>query len=87
MILGNRKVRINKFVAYKILMIIKPFIEKDLFPFVATLIPSLFWSLEYGILCGMAANISYILYSSAKPQIRLYNEKVSDLNEKESGYN
>ncbi|XP_013113761.2 sodium-independent sulfate anion transporter isoform X1 [Stomoxys calcitrans] len=50
--------------------------KKDLFPFVATLIPAMFWSLEYGILCGIMANISYILYSSAKPQIWLNNEKI-----------
>uniref|UniRef100_T1PLH2 Sulfate transporter family protein n=1 Tax=Musca domestica TaxID=7370 RepID=T1PLH2_MUSDO len=52
--------------------------KKDLFPFVATLVPCMFWSLEYGILCGIVANISYILYSSAKPQMRLDIEKVLD---------
>ncbi|TMW41622.1 hypothetical protein DOY81_013298 [Sarcophaga bullata] len=52
--------------------------KKDFFPFLVTLFVCLFWSLEYGILCGIAANLSYILYSSAKPQIWLYTEKLSN---------
>ncbi|XP_065370270.1 sodium-independent sulfate anion transporter [Calliphora vicina] len=52
--------------------------KKDFFPFLVTLFICLFWSLEYGILCGIAANISYILYSSARPQIWLYTQKLMD---------
>ncbi|KAM7345057.1 sodium-independent sulfate anion transporter isoform 2-T2 [Cochliomyia hominivorax] len=52
--------------------------KKDFFPFLVTLLVCLFWSLEYGILCGIAANISYILYSSARPQIWLNTLKIMD---------
>lgn len=37
----------------------------------------MFWSLEYGILCGIAANMVYILYSSARPQVDIRLEKVN----------
>ncbi|XP_068146445.1 sodium-independent sulfate anion transporter [Drosophila tropicalis] len=51
--------------------------KRDLFPFVATIIPCLFWSLEYGILCGIGANLVYILYSSARPQVLIKQEKIN----------
>ncbi|EDW74635.1 uncharacterized protein Dwil_GK22031 [Drosophila willistoni] len=51
--------------------------KRDLFPFVATIIPCLFWSLEYGILCGIGANLIYILYSSARPQVFIKQEKIN----------
>ncbi|KAH8291301.1 hypothetical protein KR054_010408, partial [Drosophila jambulina] len=51
--------------------------KKDLFPFTVTLITCMFWSLEYGILCGIAANMVYILYSSARPQVDIRLEKVN----------
>lgn len=82
MILGNPKVilkflftlnlRFNKYFHFIHYIIT----EKDFFPFLVTLFVCLFWSLEYGILCGIAANVSYILYSSARPQIWLYTLKV-----------
>ncbi|KAH8250743.1 hypothetical protein KR038_006988, partial [Drosophila bunnanda] len=51
--------------------------KKDLFPFTVTLITCMFWSLEYGILCGIGANMVYILYSSARPQVDIKLEKVN----------
>ncbi|XP_033154643.1 sodium-independent sulfate anion transporter [Drosophila mauritiana] len=50
--------------------------KKDLFPFVVTVITCMFWSLEYGILCGIAANMVYILYSSARPHVDIKLEKI-----------
>lgn len=55
------------------------FAESDLFPFLVTLITCLFWSLEYGILCGIGANLIYILYSSARPQVYITLEKVYEV--------
>ncbi|KAI8120935.1 hypothetical protein FF38_05431 [Lucilia cuprina] len=52
--------------------------KKDFLPFLITLFVCLFWSLEYGILCGIIANLFYILYSSARPQLRLYIYKLLD---------
>ncbi|XP_016930385.2 sodium-independent sulfate anion transporter [Drosophila suzukii] len=51
--------------------------KKDLFPFLVTVITCMFWSLEYGILCGIAANMVYILYSSASPHIDIKLEKIN----------
>lgn len=48
----------------------------DLFPFAVTYVTCLFWSLEYGIICGVVVNISFILYTSARPQIHLEKKKV-----------
>lgn len=52
------------------------FAESDLLPFAATLLPCIFWNLEYGILCGIAANASFILLRSARPKMRLRLQKV-----------
>lgn len=41
----------------------------DLIPLVVTLLCSLFISLEYGIIIGIATNLGFILYSSARPKI------------------
>ncbi|XP_017125176.1 sodium-independent sulfate anion transporter [Drosophila elegans] len=51
--------------------------KKDLFPFLVTVITCMFWSLEYGILCGIAANMVYILYSSARPHVDIKLEKIN----------
>lgn len=56
------------------------FVETDLLPFAATLLPCIFWNLEYGILCGIAANASFILLRSARPKMRLRLQKVQCLN-------
>ncbi|CAD7014712.1 sodium-independent sulfate anion transporter isoform X2 [Ceratitis capitata] len=48
----------------------------DLFPFAVTFVTCLFWSLEYGIICGVIVNISFILYRSARPQTYLEKRKV-----------
>ncbi|KAH8416113.1 hypothetical protein KR222_008351, partial [Zaprionus bogoriensis] len=51
--------------------------KRDLLPFLVTIVPCLFWSLEYGILCGIGANLIYILYSSARPQVFITLEKIN----------
>lgn len=51
--------------------------KKDLFPFVVTVLTCMFWSLEYGILCGIGANMVYILYSSARPHVDIKLEKIN----------
>ncbi|XP_017050005.1 sodium-independent sulfate anion transporter [Drosophila ficusphila] len=51
--------------------------KKDLFPFLVTVLTCMFWSLEYGILCGIAANMVYILYSSARPHVDITVEKIN----------
>ncbi|XP_067634444.1 sodium-independent sulfate anion transporter isoform X2 [Eurosta solidaginis] len=48
----------------------------DLLPFMVTLLTCLFWSLEYGILCGVLINISFVLYRVARPQIYLDTIKI-----------
>ncbi|XP_037941938.1 sodium-independent sulfate anion transporter-like [Teleopsis dalmanni] len=50
----------------------------DLLPFTITGLTCLFWSLEYGILCGVITNISYILFRSAKPHIIITCEKINE---------
>ncbi|ALC42320.1 CG5002, partial [Drosophila busckii] len=50
--------------------------KRDMFPFVVTIVTCLFWSLEYGMLCGIVANLVYILYSSARPQLNITLEKI-----------
>ncbi|KAH8277858.1 hypothetical protein KR018_008769, partial [Drosophila ironensis] len=51
--------------------------KKDLLPFTVTYFTCVFWSLEYGILCGIAANLVYILYSSARPHVDITLEKIN----------
>lgn len=43
----------------------------DLIPLTATLLCCLLISLEYGILIGIATNITFILYTSARPKIEI----------------
>ena len=47
------------------------FVEIDLVPFLATLMSSLFISLEYGIIIGIGTHLSIVLYRTARPLIRL----------------
>lgn len=49
--------------------------EIDLIPLTATLVCSLLLSLEYGILIGIATNVIFVLYSSARPKLDI--EKLS----------
>ncbi|KAF2887549.1 hypothetical protein ILUMI_18624 [Ignelater luminosus] len=48
----------------------------DLIPFIITLVASLFLGLEYGILIGIASNLLFVLYSSARPSIKIDREKL-----------
>lgn len=45
------------------------FTETDLLPLIVTLVCALLTSLEYGIIIGIATNLVFILYSSARPKI------------------
>lgn len=46
-------------------------------PFVCTLIACLVYSIEFGILIGVGINIAFVLYNIARPNILVYNRKVS----------
>lgn len=45
------------------------FPELDLIPLTATLISALLLNLEYGILIGLATNMVFLLYTSARPKL------------------
>lgn len=49
----------------------------DLIPFIATIVICLFWSLSYGILCGVAINLIFVMYSSARPKFKVLQDKLS----------
>uniref|UniRef100_A0A1A9WB25 SLC26A/SulP transporter domain-containing protein n=1 Tax=Glossina brevipalpis TaxID=37001 RepID=A0A1A9WB25_9MUSC len=49
----------------------------DFFPFMVTVVVCLFWSLEYGIVGGILANVTFILYKSAKPIIIISKEEIN----------
>ncbi|XP_018332419.1 sodium-independent sulfate anion transporter-like isoform X2 [Agrilus planipennis] len=50
----------------------------DLIPYFATLLCCLLWNLEYGILVGIATNLSIVLYFSARPPIVLDFRQIDD---------
>lgn len=52
------------------------FTELDLFPFLVTVFACLFLGLEYGMVCGIIANMLFILYKSARPKIFISKEKI-----------
>lgn len=43
----------------------------DLIPLIVTVLCCLLISLEYGILIGIATNITFVLYASARPKIEI----------------
>ncbi|XP_066250389.1 sodium-independent sulfate anion transporter-like isoform X2 [Euwallacea similis] len=50
----------------------------DLIPLSATLIFSLVLSLEYGIIIGIASNLVFVLYDSARPKLYIENITIED---------
>lgn len=48
----------------------------DIIPLISTLIGCLAYSIEFGILIGIAVNLTFVLYSIARPTIHVYNRKV-----------
>lgn len=50
----------------------------DIIPFICTLIACLAYSIEFGIIFGVAINISFVLYNIARPKILIHNCKVSE---------
>lgn len=50
----------------------------DVIPFLVTLITSLFLGLEYGMIIGIGVNVSFILYTSSRPILKLSKEKMND---------
>ncbi|XP_054731285.1 sodium-independent sulfate anion transporter [Anastrepha obliqua] len=48
----------------------------DMVPFLVTLLVCVFWTLEYGMVCGMGVNMLFILYKSARPKIVITTEKL-----------
>uniref|UniRef100_A0A1A9VVK2 SLC26A/SulP transporter domain-containing protein n=1 Tax=Glossina austeni TaxID=7395 RepID=A0A1A9VVK2_GLOAU len=49
----------------------------DFIPFLVTVLACLFWSLEYGIVAGILANMTFILYKSARPIIIISKEEIN----------
>ncbi|XP_030371577.1 sodium-independent sulfate anion transporter [Scaptodrosophila lebanonensis] len=49
--------------------------KRDMVPFLVTLLCSLFWSLEYGMVVGVICNALFILQKSMKPQLQLETQK------------
>lgn len=45
-------------------------------PLLVTLVACLFLGLEYGILIGLATNITFVLYSSARPPVTIERNKL-----------
>ncbi|XP_012160443.1 sodium-independent sulfate anion transporter isoform X2 [Ceratitis capitata] len=50
--------------------------KSDMIPFLVTVLCCLFWTLEYGMVCGIVVNILFILYKSARPTIVITKEKL-----------
>ncbi|XP_011202687.2 sodium-independent sulfate anion transporter isoform X2 [Bactrocera dorsalis] len=50
--------------------------KTDMIPFLVTVLSCLFWTLEYGMVCGIVVNILFILYKSARPTIIITEEKL-----------
>ncbi|XP_031629887.1 sodium-independent sulfate anion transporter-like isoform X2 [Contarinia nasturtii] len=50
----------------------------DIIPFICTLIACLMISIEFGIIIGIAINISFVLYTIARPVIHVYNRKIME---------
>lgn len=50
--------------------------ELDLIPLLMTFLCCLFLSLELGILIGTAVNLAMLLYSTARPRIKILKFKV-----------
>jgi solute carrier family 26 (sodium-independent sulfate anion transporter), member 11 len=46
-------------------------LEKDLVPTVTTFTVCLAWGVEFGILAGVAVNVTMLLYPSARPTIQV----------------
>lgn len=51
-------------------------LEMDLVPWSLTFGVSLFVGLEYGILCGFAVSVIYLLYYSARPRVKINSAEV-----------
>lgn len=52
------------------------FIELDLIPLTATILSALLLNLEYGILIGLASNMIFLLYTSARPKLNIEETSV-----------
>ncbi|XP_014092421.2 sodium-independent sulfate anion transporter isoform X1 [Bactrocera oleae] len=50
--------------------------KTDMIPFLVTVLCCLFWTLEYGMVCGIVVNTLFILYKSARPTIIITEEKL-----------
>lgn len=54
-------------------------IGADIIPFFCTLIACLTYSIEFGIVFGILVNLTFVLYSIARPVIHVYNRKVNSI--------
>jgi sodium-independent sulfate anion transporter 11 len=55
-------------------------LESDLFCAVCTFLTCAFWSLEYGIMLGVAIQFVFILYSMSRPKMNSDTKKVRNSN-------
>jgi MFS superfamily sulfate permease-like transporter len=53
-------------------------VELDLIPFLTTFISTILLGADYGLLIGVAVNIIFVLYASARPKFDIDNEKLSN---------
>jgi MFS superfamily sulfate permease-like transporter len=72
---GGRKVSQK---LYKINSNIVVVVELDLIPFLTTFISTILLGADYGLLIGVAVNIIFVLYASARPKFDIDNEKLSN---------
>lgn len=55
------------------------FLELDIFPFLVTSVAGLILGLEYGMVCGILANMLFILYKSVRPKISISKVKIQNI--------
>lgn len=67
------------FNVYKHILIFNIVLEMDLIPMAVTFIACLGIGLDYGMLMGIGINLIFILYSSARPKVRVRSLTVSSL--------
>ena len=65
------------FNVYKHIQIFNIVLEMDLIPMAVTFIACLGIGLDYGMLLGIGINLMFILYTAARPKVRVHNLTVS----------
>lgn len=63
---------------FKVMVLLWRARKSELLLFVVTMVASLFLGVEYGILIGIAVNLVFILYASARPPVELEKKAVDE---------